>query len=164
MIIRDETTSDIEAISEITKAAFENHPFSQHREQFIVDALRAASALAVSLVTEIDGQVVGHIAFSPISISDGSQNWYGAGPLSVLPKFQKQGIGKSLVREGLSRLRTLKAEGCVLVGDPNYYKQFGFKNFPELHHEGIPQQYVLALSFSQKEPQGTAIFHQGFSA
>ena len=85
MIIRNETDSDVQTISDVTQAAFENHPISNHTEQFIIDALRAANALAISLVAEIDGKVVGHIAFSGVTISDGSQDWYGLGPISVLP-------------------------------------------------------------------------------
>lgn len=102
MIIRKETVADIEAITEVTIAAFENHPISNQAEQFIVHALRAADVLTLSLVAEIDGRVVGHIAFSPVFISDGSSDWYGLGPVSVLPERQKQGIGKALINEGFS--------------------------------------------------------------
>ena len=164
MIIRKETDSDIETISEVTKAAFENHPYSKNTEQFIISALRAANALTLSLVAEMDGRVVGHIAFSPVTISDGSRNWYGLGPLSVSPDFQKQGIGKSLVQEGLSMLKALGAEGCVLVGDPDYYKRFGFKNCPELILEGVPQKNFLALPFYKHNTQGSVVFHPAFSA
>ena len=128
MIIRNETPSDIDAISEVIIAAFENLAISNHTEQFIVDALRAAHALTISLVAEIDGRVVGHIAFSPITISDGCPNWYGLGPISVLPEYQRQGIGRSLVLEGLSLLKALGGQGCALVGNPNYYQRFGFRN------------------------------------
>ncbi|HEX7555445.1 MAG TPA: N-acetyltransferase [Leptolinea sp.] len=162
MIIRIETVSDIEAISEVTIAAFQNHAISNHTEQFIINALRNANALTISLVAEIDGQVVGHIAFSPITISDGSLNWYGLGPISVLPKYWKQGIGKSLVLEGLSMLKTLGGQGCALVGDPNYYRRFGFRNIPTLIYEGIPQEVFLALPFTEKVPQGIVVFHEGF--
>jgi putative acetyltransferase len=89
MIIRDETASDAGAIFEITRLAFENHPHSEQTEQFIVNALRAAGVLAVSLVAEMGGTVVGHIAFSPVTIADGSDGWYGLGPVSVLPQSQK---------------------------------------------------------------------------
>ena len=126
--------------------------------------MRAANALTVSLVAEADGKVVGHIAFSPVTISDGSQNWYGLGPISVLPKFQKQGIGKSLIHEGLSLLKASGAKGCVLVGDPKYYERFGFKNLPDLVLDGVPQEYFLALTFGEEEIHGTVMFHQGFTA
>ena len=71
MIIRNETVSDIEAIAEVTIAAFRTLPISHHTEQFIINALRAANALTLSLVAEMDGRVVGHVAFSPVTISDG---------------------------------------------------------------------------------------------
>jgi putative acetyltransferase len=164
MIIRNERAGDIAAITEVTVAAFRTLPISNHTEQFIINALRAAAMLTISLVAEIDGQVVGHIAFSPVTISDGSTGWYGLGPVSVLPKYQRQGIGKSLINKGLSLLKELDGQGCTLVGDPNYYKRFGFKNFPELVHEGVPQEVFLALPFTKKVPQGIVVFHEAFLA
>jgi putative acetyltransferase len=164
MIIRKETDADTEAISEVTIAAFKTLPISNHTEQFIINALRAAGALTISLVAEVDGRIVGHVAFSPVKIADGSTNWYGLGPVSVLPEYQKQGIGTSLISEGLSLLKDLRGQGCALVGDPNYYKRFGFKNYPELVHEGVPQEFFLALPFNDKVPQGTVVFHEGFLA
>lgn len=105
-IIRPESRADADAdaIAAVTIAAFATLEISQHTEQFIVKALRAAGALAVSLVAELDGQVIGHVAFSPVSLSDGTPDWYGLGPVSVLPEQQRQGIGKALIREGLARL------------------------------------------------------------
>ena len=108
--------------------------------------------------------MVGHIAFSPVTISDGSLNWYGLGPISVLPEYQKQGIGKSLIYEGLSLLKVLGGKGCALVGDPNFYKQFGFRNIPTLIHEGIPQEVFLVLPFDETKAQGNVVFHEGFWA
>jgi putative acetyltransferase len=162
MIIRKETPSDIEAITHVTIAAFKTLPINNHTEQFIIKALRAAGALTVSLVAEVDGRVVGHVAFSPVIMSDGTKDWYGLGPVSVVPEYQKQGIGKSLINEGLTLLKELGGQGCVLVGDPNYYKRFGFKNFPELNYEGVPQEVFLALPFNEKVPQGVVVFHEGF--
>ena len=105
MIIRKETALDIEAITRVTIAAFKTLPISNQTEQFIIKALRTAGALTLSLVAEIDGRIIGHIAFSPVTISDGATGWYGLGPVSVLPEYQKQGIGKSLINEGLSLLK-----------------------------------------------------------
>ncbi len=164
MVIRKEMVADVEAITEVTIAAFKTLPISNHTEQFIINALRAADALAISLVADINGRIVGHIAFSPVTISDGSIGWYGLGPIYVLPEYHKQGIGKSLVNEGLSLLRELGAQGCALVGDPNYYKRLGFKNFPDLVHEGVPPEVFLALPFNEKVPQGIVVFHKGFLA
>jgi putative acetyltransferase len=162
--IRGETESDIDAISEITKAAFQSLQISNHTEQFIINALREAEALTISLVAEADNKVVGHIAFSPVTISDGSRDWYGLGPISVSPELQKQGIGKSLIQEGLSVLTALGGKGCVLVGHPGYYRRFGFRNLPDLIVDGVPSQYVVALSFDENTPHGTVAFHEGFAA
>ncbi len=93
LLIRSETPADIPAIFALTEAAFASLEISSHTEQFIVDALRAAGALTLSLVAEQDGRVVGHIAFSPVNFSDGTEGWYGLGPVSVAPEFQGQGDG-----------------------------------------------------------------------
>jgi len=160
--IRSETGADIEAIGEVTVAAFRSLEISEHTEQFIIEALRAAGALAVSLVAEIDGRVVGHIAFSHVSISDGTTGWYGLGPVSVLPRYQRQGIGKALIREGLSRLKGMGARGCCLVGHPSYYRKLGFENTAGLVVEGVPPEVFLALSFDGKTPRGSVTFHEAF--
>ena len=162
--LRKETVADIETITEVTMAAFKDHPIGHQTEQFIIKALRKADALALSIVAELDGRVVGHIAFSRVTISDGTPDWHGLGPISVLPEYQKQGIGKSLVNEGLSSLKALGGQGCALVGDPNYYKQLGFRNFPELVYEGVPQEVFLVLPFNEKVPQGTVVFQEAFLA
>ncbi len=164
IVIRSETDADVGAITDVTLAAFETLEISHHTEQFIIMALRAAKALAVSLVAELDGRVVGHIAFSPVTISDGTRNWYGLGPVSVLPKFQRRGIGKALIREGLSRLKNLNARGCCLVGHPEYYRKFGFINLSGLLHERVPPEVFFALSFDGHAPQGEVTFHEGFKA
>jgi putative acetyltransferase len=164
IIIRDETDADVSAITEVTVAAFKTLEISQHTEQFVVEALRAAKALTISLVAELDGQVIGHIAFSPVVMSDGTPHWYGLGPVSVLPEYQKQGIGKALIQEGLSRLKGMNAQGCCLVGHPAYYRQFGFMNVPELVLEGVPPEVFFALSFGAQTPHGTVTFHDGFKA
>lgn len=164
IIIRNETESDINAISEITKAAFETLAISNHTEQFIIKGLREANALVISLVAEADNKVVGHIAFSPVSISDGSRDWYGLGPVSVLPELQRQGIGKALIHTGLSSLKALGAKGCVLAGDPGYYERFGFRSLLDLAVEGVPQQYFLTLPFNESKASGTVVFHKAFNA
>ncbi|GAA4501113.1 N-acetyltransferase [Pseudaeromonas paramecii] len=164
LLIRDETPADWEAITAVTEAAFASLEISQHTEQFIIQALRAAGALSVSLVAHIHGQVVGHIAFSPVTLSDGTPNWYGLGPVSVLPDYQRQGIGQALIQAGLARLHTLPAQGCCLVGHPEYYVKFGFRNPDGLVYEGVPPEYFFALSFDGQLPQGTVSFHPAFAA
>ncbi|MEQ8837971.1 MAG: N-acetyltransferase [Lacipirellulaceae bacterium] len=162
--VRNETSVDVNAISEVTIAAFKTLEISNHTEHFIIEALRAGRALAVSLVAEMNGRVIGHIAFSPVTISDGTPDWYGLGPVSVSPEYQRQGIGKALILEGLAQLREMHARGCCLVGHPEYYKKFGFDNVPELVHEGVPPEVFLAMSFDGNIPKGTVTFHEGFKA
>jgi putative acetyltransferase len=164
VLIRSETSADISAIAEVTAAAFKTLAISSHTEQFIVAALRAARALTVSLVAEVAGRVVGHIAFSPLTLSDGYPNWYGLGPVSVLPECQRRGIGSALIQEGLSRLKDLGAGGCCLVGHPQYYRRFGFQNIKGLVHAGVSEEVFFALSLDGHFPQGTVEFHEGFRA
>ena len=164
IIIRNEIDADVEAITEVTVAAFKTLEISNHTEQFIIEALRAVKALTVSLVAELDSRVIGHVAFSPVTISDGTQNWYGLGPVSVFPQYQRNGVGKALIQQGLSRLKDLNAKGCCLVGHPDYYRKLGFKNVSGLVHEGVPQEVFLAMSFDGQIPQGTVAFHEGFKA
>ncbi len=164
VLIRSETSADVSAIAEVTVAAFKTLAISNHTEQFIIAALRAAKALTVSLVAEVDGRVVGHIAFSPVTISDGSPNWYGLGPVSVLPECQRRGIGRALIQEGISRLKDLGARGCCLVGHPEYYRRFGFQNIRGLVHEGVPEEVFFTLSLDGHIPQGIVEFHVGFKA
>lgn len=160
--IRPESYADADVIRDVTEAAFRDMGMSSHTEHLIVGALRRAGALTVSLVAEADGCVVGHIAFSPLTTSDGTPGWYGLGPVSVLPAHQRQGIGAALIREGLSRLRAMGARGCCLVGHPDYYGRFGFVHPPGLGHEGVPPEAFFALAFDGSLPQGTIAFHAGF--
>jgi len=162
--IRPETGKDVDAITGVTVAAFKTMEISGHTEQFIVEALRAAGALTISLVAEVGGRVVGHIAFSPVTMSDGTDGWYGLGPVSVLPDYQRRGIGKALIEEGLSRLKGLNAKGCCLVGHPEYYRIFGFRNTGDLGLDGVPPEVFFALSFNDVMPRGKVTFHEGFMA
>lgn len=162
--IRDEAPGDEVAIGEVTLAAFQTLAISNHTEQYIVEALRAAGALTVSLVATRHGRIVGHLAVSPVVMSDGTPDWYGLGPVSVLPEWQRQGIGTALMRTGLARLQTLSARGCCLVGHPEYYQRFGFRNAPHLTLPGVPPEVFFALTFAGSTPQGTVAFHSAFFA
>ncbi len=164
ILIRNETPADAQAITDLTVAAFATLEISSHTEQFIVQALRAAQALTLSLVAELDGRVVGHIAFSPVTLADGTPGWYGLGPVSVLPAHQRQGIGGALIREGLARLQALGARGCCLGGHPDYYPRFGFGHPPGLGLDGVPPEAFFALSFDGRFPQGCVTFHDAFQA
>ena len=162
--IRDERASDIASIAYVTEEAFKTLEISNHTEQYIINALRTAGALTISLVAEMGGNIIGHIAFSPVTMSDGTSDWYGLGPVSVLPDYQNHGVGKALIEEGLSRLDEINAKGCCLVGHPGYYKKFGFKNVTDLVLEGVPQEVFFVLSLDGNIPRGEATFHDAFKA
>jgi putative acetyltransferase len=162
--IRSEQPEDIAIIRQITKVAFAPKEYSSQTEAAIVDALRGAGALTVSLVAVIDGEVVGHVAVSPVTIDGEHRCWYGLGPVSVRPDRQKEGIGGKLIREGLARLAKADAKGCVVLGDPGYYKRFGFENDPGLRFEEAPAKYFMRLAFGGPAPSGRVAYHDGFNA
>lgn len=164
MIIREESALDLDAIRAVNVAAFEGHPFSHQTEHLIVEELRTAGALTVSLVAEIDGRVVGHVAFSAASIGDTSDGWFLLGPLAVLPQYQDRGIGSALVDAGLDTLRSAGARGCVLVGDPAFYGRFGFRQRPGVTFHDVAGEYVLCLPLSGDTPTGEVSPHPAFSA
>lgn len=163
MVIREERKGDHDAVRLVITEAFKYHPHSNQREHFLVDALRDAGALTVALVAEEDGEIVGHIAFSPIQIEGRFQDWYGLGPVAVHPDRQGAGIGQTLVREGLWRLANLHAAGCVLLGEPAYYGRFGFAMHPQLRLEGVSSEYFMALAFGNTLPSGAVMYHGAFS-
>ncbi len=165
--LRDERAGDVDAIGRVIVAAFAGEPEGGQFERRIVDALRADGALSVSLVAERDGRVIGHVAFSPVSIGgvpSGSQGWYGLAPLAVLPGCQRQSIGAGMVRTGLDALRRLGARGCVLLGEPAYYTRFGFAPSSDIVFPGVPPEYFLALSLddSAPRPSGDVRYHDVF--
>ena len=162
--IRIETAADVAAIETVTTAAFLHAPHTSHTEQFIVEALRKAGQLTVSLVANAEGAVVGHVAISPVSISDGASGWYGLGPISVAPEYQRRGIGSRLMREGLRVLREQGAHGCVVLGEPGYYGRFGFRVDPNLSLPGVPPEYFQAIAFGTSRPKGIVSYHSAFDA
>jgi predicted N-acetyltransferase YhbS len=164
LAIRPETPADIRAIERLTADAFLHAPHRSGTEQFIVDALRRAGQLSLSLVALEDGELVGHVALSPVSISSGAAGWYGLGPISVTPGRQGAGIGSRLMEAALAGLRDLGAEGCVLLGDPGYYSRFGFVVRPGLVLPGVPAEYFQALALGGNWAQGEVSYHAAFDA
>lgn len=122
-LVRDELPVDVDAVRRLNVAAFETDA-----EARLVDALRARGALTLSLVAELDGEIVGHIAFSPIVIdgAHGRLDGVGLGPMAVSPAVQRRGIGGALIAEGLRRLRGAHRL-CVVLGHADYYPRHGFE-------------------------------------
>lgn len=160
--ICSETPADIAAIETVTIAAFRTAAHASGTESLIVRALREAGQLSVSRVAEREGIVIGHAAASPVTISDGSEGWYGLGPVSVEPAHQRQGVGARLVAAVLVDLRSLGAAGCVVLGDPLYYARFGFRAEASLVLPEVPPDYFQALAFGGAVPRGTVAYHAAF--
>lgn len=160
--IRNETDGDVHAIEAVTVSAFLNAPHTSHTEHLIVNALRNAGQLTVSLVAETEGTIIGHVAVSPVAISDGSRDWFGLGPISVAPEYQRRGIGSRLMCEALRVLRERGAAGCVLLGEPAYYSRFGFEADPGLTLPRVPAEYFQSVSFSANRPRGIVTYDSAF--
>lgn len=161
--IEPERPGDAGAIRALTTAAFAPMPFSDGDEARVIDDLRAAGALTLSLVAlTAGGELVGHIAFSPVRIDGRPGAWYGLGPVSAAPGRQRQGIGTALITEGLERLIALGAAGCVLLGDPAYYRRFGFRSDPALTYQGRPNRYFQRRILAGPPATGDASFHPAF--
>lgn len=161
--IRPELPGDAPAIEAVTRAAFATAAHASGTEPAIVAALRASGALTLSLVATDGDAVVGHVAISAVTLSDGTRDWYGLGPLSVAPRRQRQGIGSALVRAALETLRARSAAGCVVLGDPTYYGRFGFAAGGELTLAGVPPAYFQALAFT-RVPRATVRYAPPFAA
>jgi putative acetyltransferase len=163
MIIRPEHPVDIASIRRLISAAFAPVVHSSQTEGAIVDALRAAGALTLSLVAERDGLIIGHAGFSPVLIDGEDAGWFGLGPVSVSPDDQRSGVGSALIRTGLDVLANRGAQGCVVFGNPGFYGRFGFVSDPDLRYSGGPARYFHALVLGEPAA-GEVTYHAGFDA
>lgn len=121
--LRTEHGGDQPAIAHVNQAAF-----GQDDESRIVQAIREAGHANISLVASIGSQIVGHILFTRIAVECAlPPRVMGLGPMAVLPKWQRHGVGSSLVREGLARCAQSGCDAVVVVGHPRFYPRFGFR-------------------------------------
>ena len=141
---------------------FAGKPYAAGDEAELVEKLRFQNVLSVSLVAETEGAVVGQTAFSPAQASDGTAKWYALGPVSVLPARQGKGIGSRLVRAGLQAISELGADGCILTGNPAYYRRFGFQLSPLNVPAGEPAEFFMVKVFGHGQPKGPISFHAAF--
>lgn len=161
-VIRPETPADQVAIHNITKRAFAPMTYADGNEQDLIDRFRDAGVLAISLVAELDGAVVGQVTFTEAFAADGSPGWYALGPVAVEPQLQDRHIGSKLIETGLTKLRERDAAGCVLTGDPAYYCRFGFRPVPDLCPDGEPAAYYQILPLRVTAPDSVIAFHPLF--
>jgi len=166
MIIREEIPDDVSGIKVVNKAAFETDG-----EADIVDLLREKDLFILSLVAEIEDQIVGHILFTPASINykDESFEVAGLAPMAVLPKFQKEGIGKALVNKGLELLHDTKYEAVIVLGHPEYYPKFGFEpasKYGIIYEHEVPDEAFMAIELKEgslKNIHGIAKYQPEFN-
>ena len=163
-VLREEVADDLAAIDALTREAFRIHPLSRQTEHLIVRGLRDAGALPLSLVATIDGELIGHAAFSPVQIDGVTGVWWGLGPISVAPQRQRSGVGSALVRSGLRRLADRGVAGCVVLGDPAYYARFGFGPSGGLLYPGPPADRFMAWAADDRLPSGQVRYHAAFEA
>ncbi|MEM5515943.1 N-acetyltransferase [Henriciella sp. AS95] len=161
MDIRAESAGDRDAIYHLTEIAFAPMPFSAGNEADCINRLRADGDLTLSLVAVEAGELVGHIAFSPVKLNGLADNWYGLGPVSALPGRQRTGIGSALIEHGLDQIRALGAHGCILIGDPAYYSRFGFRADGRVTYRDLPSELVQWLAFGSQTPSGVLTFSPG---
>ena len=160
--IQTERPADDAAIHALTRVAFEPMPFSSGTEAPIIRALRASGDLTLSLVAEDDGVIVGHIAFSPVTIDGVHAGWFGLGPISVRADRQRQGIGKALIARGLELLRQRGAAGVALIGNPDIYGRAGFESDGLLAYGDLDRRLVQRLVLSGPPPRGELKFAAAF--
>ncbi len=164
MIIRPEGAADHDAIHQVISAAFKDVLHSDQSEPVLVHCLREKGGLSLSLVAEdTTGAIIGHIAFSKVLIDGEDQGWFGLAPVSVVPTNQNQGVGSALIKEGLSLLEKDGAMGCALLGEPDYYRRFGFESETGLRLKNVPQEFFMArLIKAISFPEGTVTYHAAF--
>lgn len=165
--IRPERPDDAEAIREVNRRAF-----GGPSEADLVDALRARGRPFISLVAvEPDGRIVGHIAFSPVTIGaeESSSGCVGLAPMAVIPELQRQGVGTRLVREGLAACRRHGQHVVVVVGHPEYYPRFGFvpaSRFDLTCEFPTPDEAFMAMELRQDAlagRRGRVRYHPAFA-
>ena len=168
MHIRNETYNDIDAIRALNYSAFKDHPAhepgAEPTEHLIVDRLRDANALSLSLVAIDNDQVVGHLAISPVALEGSNQSWFGLGPVAVLPSLQSKGIGSKMIRSAINEVSGWDSGGLVVMGDPKYYGRFGFEQLQAIQSEGIPAEYFMALLMNDNNASGNVAYHSAFFA
>ena len=129
MIIRKETERDYKLTEDLVEEAFKDAEYASHDEHLLVQRLRKGRAFIpeLSLVAEIENKIAGHILFTRMLIfGSGEFGSLALGPLSVLPEYQRRGIGGKLIREGLKKAEDMGFESIIVVGHKDYYPRFGF--------------------------------------
>jgi len=165
LLIRPELPADYTAVRQITAAAFETPG-----EANLVDALREQAEPYISLVAEVEGEIAGHIMFSPVTIEHYTGSFMGLAPMAVAPACQRDGIGSALVHEGILRCKQLGIAAVMVLGHPDYYPRFGFvpaSQFGIGCEYDVPDEVFMAIELQQSGLDGisgTARYHSAFGS
>ncbi len=162
--VRPETPADRDAIYAVTADAFRGRPYAGGDEQDVINRLRDRGALSLSLVAASGNDVVGQITISPATAEDGSGPWYALGPVSVAPERQGEGIGSRLIRAGLEDMTGRGALGCILTGNPDYYRRFDFEVMADHAPLREPGEFFMLKCLHGEAPAGRFEFHPAFYA
>lgn len=167
MLIRQETEKDYDLVYELVKRAFENAEHRDGTEQDLVVSLRKGDAFVpeLSLVAELDGRIAGHILFTKAKV--GNDTVLVLAPLSVLPEYQKQGIGTALIKEGHRLAEKLGYQYSLVLGSEKYYPRLGYLPARQLGievPEGIPSDNFMAIPLQKngKSVSGAVIYAKEF--
>jgi putative acetyltransferase len=148
MNFRPEKSADFAAIRAVHVASFPT-PL----EANLVEALRNAGRLSVSLVAEIDDEIVGHVAFSPVTTASGTVG-SGLAPVAVVANHRRKGVAASLITAGLMTVKQAGFDWAVVLGEPSYYSRFGFRPAIEF---GLRDEYGGGPAFQAMELQAGAM-------
>lgn len=159
ILIRPERSEDFSAIRRVVKAAFDRPGREASLTEWdLIESIRSSKFYLpdLSLVAELDSQVVGHIMFTPMTIQDGRKEHHSLalGPVAVSPSYQNQGIGHSLINEGIARAKILGYGSIIVLGHPNYYTKFGFQEASRWKiglDANFSSDYLFALELKEGE-------------
>jgi putative acetyltransferase len=160
--IRPERAGDEQAIAALITSAFATAAHASGEEAAIVERLRRDGDLAGAFVAADGENIVGYVAFSPVLIDSAERRWFGLGPVAVAPKRQRDGVGTALIEYGLAHLKARRAQGCVVLGDPAYYRRFAFEPDRALVYPAAPAEYFQRIVFDGETPRGVVSYARAF--
>lgn len=170
--IRKETQKDHESTKTVVEKAFQNEEHSDHMEQFLVAKLRKSDVFIpeLSLVAEINENIVGHLMLTKLLIKDGKKNYdsLALAPVSVLPEYQNKGIGSRLIHQSLKISKEMGFKSVIVLGHERYYPRFGFKPASKWGIKApfdVPDESFMALELEDGSLDGitgTVVYSKEF--
>ena len=161
MIIQAFKSQQLDDVKDVLKQVFLNHPHSDNKEHLIVENLINNNNDVLSMVGIDNDKVVAFITYSKVKFDNDNDNWVGLAPVAVLPEYQGCGLGSKIIKSSLEQIKQ-SYDGCVVMGEGEYYKRFGFDVVDGLFFEGVPTEYFMAQSFKGTKPQGAVVYNEAF--